>query len=163
MIKDIKKFWIYILAFVIINFISFNVLTILSEPYEVADLFAPMFLVFQVAVIISSFFPALLLTFVLFSKTTDYGQQLSVIMFSVVIFTFLIVSQIFLALLFFEQEDWDQIYLDKTLSLPYDITIDQSKILTYYEVTTQIFMLLMQNTGSAFFGFWFARKLKGVT
>lgn len=160
MISEIKKYWIYILAFLVLNYVFFSISTILSEPYEIGDLIAPMILIFQIIGLLSAFFAALVVTFVLFSKTENFQEQLTVITISIVLFASIGIVLNFSTLLTFEEKDWEQGYLDAVLALPFEFDIDQFKTLTYFNAVNETVSSLLLNVGSAFFGFLVGRKLR---
>lgn len=159
MIDKIKKHWVFVIAFLIINFIVLNIALIFSEPLEAGDLFAPMVLVFGIIAVVSCFFAAVLVSLALSSKTSDFREMLGVIIFSAVLFSFVGVFLNFFAIFSLSQADWEQGFLDATLSAPFDFTMEQFRTLTFFDAIKQSFVVLVQNTGSAFFGLVLARKL----
>ena len=158
---EMKKYWLYILIFMVANVLVFEGANIISQPQETADLISPVVLVFGLIALASSFFAALLVTALLFSKTRDYIEQLNVIMVSVALFSVIIIILNFWVLFFFTEEQWQKGYLDATYSLPpdFEFNLEQFKSMTFFQSMQQAFSLVIENAGSAFFGFLLARKL----
>ena len=122
---EMKKYWLYILIFMVANVLVFEGANIISQPQETADLISPVVLVFGLIALASSFFAALLVTALLFSKTRDYIEQLNAIMVSVALFSVIIIILNFWVLFFFTEEQWQKGYLDATYSLPPDFEFNQ--------------------------------------
>lgn len=161
MISELKKYWLFIIVFIVINVLVFEGANIISQPNQTADLISPVVLVFGLIALASSFFAALVVTALLFSKTRDYIEQLNVIMISVALFSIIIIILNFWVLFFFTQEQWNQGYLDAAMSLPTDFEFNQEqfKSMTFFQSIQQALSLVIESAGSAYFGFLLSRKL----
>ena len=160
-LPEIKKYWIFIIVFIVINVLVFEGANIISQPEQTADLISPLVLVFGLIALASSFFAALIATALLFSKTRDYIEQLNAIMVSVALFSIIIIILNFGALFFFTQEQWDRGYLSAAMSLPtdFEFNLEQFKSMTFFQSIQQALSLVIESAGAAYFGFLLARKL----
>ena len=159
MIAELKKHWIFAIAFVVLNFFIFEGASIMAQPENILDIIAPMVFAFQLVSMAASFFAALIVSLGLFSKTKDFNEQLSVIVSSAVIFA-LLFSAINFAVLFSLPKDLlDQNYLDATYALPYEFTQEQFNSMTFLNALLQSFSVLLESTGGALLGLLFARKI----
>ncbi|MBI2598551.1 MAG: hypothetical protein HYW50_05150 [Candidatus Diapherotrites archaeon] len=161
MIAEIKKFWLYALAFIALNFALLFFASLLSLPVQTEDITAPLMLFFQIIIVISSFFPSLLVTLALSRKTKNFGEQFTVVFFSALVFSILIAGFSIATVMLFEEQEWEKGYLDAVLVLPEEISFEQFKALTFFEILKEFFSATMQNLGAAFFGLAAARKIFG--
>lgn len=159
MISLIKKHWFYVLVFLILSFVFYNVLGLLSQPIEQSDFVSPIVLVFSVLFATFAFFPAMATVFLLGKKTQDFSEQLKVVLFSAVLFSLVFSLAGFFVLFSFDQEQWEQGFLDSILTMPFEFSFEEFQAMTFFDAIKQSFALSLETSGAAVFGFLFARKI----